>query len=89
MGGIGQDFISLSLSVKYPPVPVFGSKPHFLDTDPELTWDKVDNLPMPDRSRDDTVLYVHPVRMHAVAANTHLVSLCLWKLAVQVMHYRL
>ena len=52
--------VSLPLC-KYPPVPVFGSKPHFLDADPELTRDKFD-MPGPNRSQDETVMNVQPVR---------------------------
>ena len=39
---------------------MFGSKAHFLDADPVETRDKI-QLPQPDRAKDDTILYVHPV----------------------------
>ncbi len=44
-------------------VPVFGSKPRFLDADPTETTDKISILP-PDRAKQDTYAYVHPVCCH-------------------------
>ena len=48
------------LSHKDPPVPVFASKPRFLDADPKDTTEKIPLLP-PVRSLHDTFLYIHPV----------------------------
>ena len=46
--------------IQYPTVPVFGSKPRFLDADPRLR-DKVQGLPSPDRALHDTTIDVEPV----------------------------
>ena len=43
-----------------PNVPIFGSKPRFLDCDPEETIGKINGVPKPDRELD-TYMYVHPV----------------------------
>ena len=50
------------ISSQTPPVPVFASKPRFLDADPELTRDKIDNL-LPVNPEMDTFAYIHPVSM--------------------------
>lgn len=47
-------------AVQSPQVPVFGSKPRFMDTDPMYTRSKIDNLLPVDRSLE-TVAFIQPV----------------------------
>ena len=53
-------FLLLFLSMKKPGVPVFVSKPRFLDAAPEETTQKIKLLP-PNREEHDTYAYVIPV----------------------------
>ena len=44
-----------------PNIPIFGSKPRFLDCDPEETRDKIDGIPEPVPAKDDLFVYINPV----------------------------
>lgn len=46
--------------IQYPTVPVFGSKPRFLDADPRLR-EMVEGLPSPNRTLHDTTIDVEPI----------------------------
>ena len=71
---IGLIYIGI---LQNPQVPVYGSKPHFLDCDESL-FEAVDGISPPDRNKHDIVGDIEPVSLYPCHVPNHILLIDYW-----------